>query len=102
MYYTHTGSRPVSQDKMYYTHMGSRPVSQVVSQPERIMVDVVKTGIAMKSLKEKAVKVDVTGYVSNMELTNIDLVSDSFVCVFSRACIILVAPIVSYKAYSNC
>ena len=70
---------------MYYTHMGSRPVSQVVSQPEKIVVDDVKT--TMKSVKEKAVKVDVTGYVSNMELTNIELVSDSFV-VFSRAYII--------------
>ena len=61
-------------------------MSQVASQPERvvqIVEDVSKTvtsaggggAYATKSWKNAAVKVDVMGYVTNMELKNIELVS---------------------------
>ena len=74
--------------------MGTRTVSQVASQPERvvrIVDDDVKTvtiaggggAYATKSWKEGAVKVDIVGYVSNMELKDVELVSVSFADVFS-------------------
>ena len=70
-------------------------MQQIVSQPESVVhmvEDDVKTiasggvgAYATKSWKEKAVKVDVMGYASNMELTNSELVSDSLVSVSSKA-----------------
>ena len=116
-YSTHTGSHTVSQDTAYSTHMGTRTVSQVASQPERvvrIVDDDVKTvtiaggggAYATKSWKEGAVKVDIVGYVSNMELKDVELVSVSFADVFSVKLIVteltcFVASIVSHKAYDN-
>ena len=70
------------------SNVASRTVSQVASQPERIvqLVDVGKavtsTGggmaYATKSWKDATVKVDVVGYVTNMELKNFELVSICF------------------------
>ena len=102
MYYMHMGSRTASQvasqvasQPERVVHTGSRTVSQVASQPERVvrMVDddvkTIATGgagaFATRAGKEKAVKVDITGYVSNMELAKIELVNDSFVGVISGA-----------------
>jgi len=72
-------------------------VSQTASQPERVVhmvEDVAKTtaspgggAYATKLWKDKAVKVDIIGYVTNMELKNIELVSrfvSSFTCKSQR------------------
>ena len=84
---SHVASRTVS-------HVASRTVSQVASQPERtvqIVEDVSKTvtspgggggAYATKSWKDTAVKVDVMGYVTNMELKNIELVSVIYFIVY--------------------
>ena len=74
---SHTVSPTVS-------HTLSPTVSYTASQPERV-VRVVEgiakatnsTGgaYATKSWKDKAVKVDINGYVTNTELRNIELVS---------------------------
>ena len=84
MYWSHTLLHVVLYTVSY---VASRTVSQVASQSERvvqIVEDVSKTvtsaaggggAYATKSWKDSAVKVDVTGYVTNMELKNMELVS---------------------------
>lgn len=91
----HTVSHVASHDISHVaSHVASRTVSQAASQPERIVQiveDVSKTvscaggggAYATKSWKEAAIKVDVTGYVTNMELKNIELVSVTCCSIYS-------------------
>lgn len=66
------------------SHVVSPTVSHTALQPERVVhviEDVAKAtslgggAYATKSWKDKAIKVDINGYVTNMELKNIELVS---------------------------
>ena len=69
---------------MSYTVLHVVSYNEMIPQPERVVhivesagKTVGKTGgaFATKSWKESALKVDITAYVTNMELKNVELVS---------------------------